>query len=379
MTATTFQKLKLGELAEIVMGQSPESKYYNETGDGLPFFQGVKDFGEKYPTETKWTSYAHKTADAKDILLSVRAPVGDINVAKKKCALGRGVCAIKSKKSQNEFLYFLLRANIGKIVNVGNGAVYDAINKPTLEKFEFLVPDLPTQTRIASVLSTYDCLIENNEKRIKILEETAQRLYTEWFLKFKFPEHEKIKMVDRGVEYGRIPEGWGVKKIGDVLSPVKRKIKLKTNEYQVTGNIPIVDQGKNFIAGYTDNDDTVYDETLIVFGDHSRCFKYCNFRFACGADGTQLLKTNDNSRMPQILLYFSVLNSGLQNYQYARHFKFLKVLPIILPDSNTAQQFSKIIDVAFEQINTLKQFNFRLSEIRDLLIPQLVAGRRVLQ
>jgi type I restriction enzyme, S subunit len=375
----TWTKQKLGDLAEIVMGQSPESKHYNETGDGLPFFQGVKDFGEKYPSVTKWTTSANKIAFVNDILFSVRAPVGDINMAKVKCALGRGVCAIRSKNNQGNFLYFLLRGNIEKIMNVGNGAIYDSINKPTLENMEFLAPNLPTQTRIASVLSAYDDLIENNEKRIKALEEMAQLLYTEWFVKFKFPGHKKVKMVDSGTKYDMVPEGWEVVAVGDLLETVKRKAKLQTSEYQITGQYPIVDQGIGFIAGYTDDEDAVYNENIIVFGDHSRCFKYCNFSFTCGADGTQLLKTNDAERMPQILLYYAVINVGLQNYNYARHFKFLKALTILKPDSATANAFDELVNQTYEQIKQLKQQNINAGKTRDLLIPQLVTGKRELK
>ena len=258
------------------------------------------------------------------------------------------------------------------------GATREALTKVDIENFKIKLPDIKTQTRIASVLSAYDDLIENNEKRIKALEEMAQLLYTEWFIKFKYPGHEKVKMVDSGTEYGMVPEGWEVTKIDSLLKNVKRKIKLQTSEYQKTGLYPIVDQGKDFIAGYTDNEDIIYKDDLIVFGDHSRCFKYCNFIFACGADGTQLLLTNDSNRMPEILLYHVILNSGLQNFNYARHFKFLKAIRVIKPDSAIAQKFSMVADATYIQIRALRDKNIILCKIRDLLIPQLVTGKRLL-
>ena len=242
--------------------------------------------------------------------------------------------------------------------------------------YEVCVPDFPIQTRIASVLSAYDDLIENNEKRTKALEGMAQLLYAEWFVKFKFPRHQTVKMVDSDTRYGMIPEGWEVVKIDDILETVKRKTKLQTDEYQKTGLYPIIDQGKDFIAGYTENGDTVYKESIIVFGDHSRCFKYINFPFACGADGTQLLKTNDSERMPQVLLFYSVVNAGLQNFNYARHFKFLKSLTIMKPDKTTARAFHELTDQIFNQIKVLRQTNIIVGRLRELLIPQLVTGKR---
>jgi len=273
--------------------------------------------------------------------------------------------------------YFLKNLNLKRlsgdvgVPGLNRNTAYDEIVK-------FPADDIETQTRIASVLSSYDDLIENNEKRIKALEEMAQLLYTEWFVRFKFPNHENVKMVESGTEYGEVPEGWEVVSIESLLSKVKRKSKIQSTEYVTDGSFPIVDQGKEFIGGYTENKEAVYDQDLIVFGDHSRCFKYCNFPFASGADGTQLLLTNDPARMPEILLYFVVINSGLTNYNYARHFKFLKAIKVIKPDSTIATKFGAIVAQSFSMIRELRNQNKNLSKTRDLLIPQLVTGRREL-
>lgn len=272
-----------------------------------------------------------------------------------------------------KFVYYKLKTLDLEKFNAGAGV--PTLNKNHLDALNIKIPNPKTQARIASVLSAYDDLIKNNEKRIKTLEEMAQLLYTEWFVKFKFPGHEKVKMVDSGTEYGKIPEGWEVVTIESLLGKVKRKAKIQASEYLPLGEFPIVDQGREFIAGYTDNKDAVYDQDIIVFGDHSRCFKYCNFPFACGADGTQLLLTNDSKRMPEILLYYVVLNSGLQNFNYARHFKFLKSIQAIKPDSLVARKFGYVMDGTYLQIKALRAKNHNLSKIRDHLIPQLVTGR----
>lgn len=258
-----------------------------------------------------------------------------------------------------------------------NGAAQPQANAQILGSYELLLPDLIIQRKISSIISSYTDLIENNEKRIKIMEEMAQRLYTEWFVKFKFPGHEKVKMVDSPL--GKIPEGWEITKISDILSPVRRKLKIKNSEYLENGNIPVVDQGKNFISGYTNLNEAMYKETLILFGDHTRVLKYCNFEFACGADGTQILLSNDLERMPQILLYYSLLNVGLKNYHYARHFKFLKSLKILKPDHLNAIEFDRIVSPIHDQIKVFRNMSLNLRIIRDLLIVQFVTGRRELK
>src|SRR6185437_8586816 len=108
------------------------------------------------------------------------------------------------------------------------GAAQPQANAQVLGSYELLLPDLATQIKNGSTIDAYDSLIENNEKRIKVLEEMAQRLYTEWFVKFKFPGHEKVKMVDSGTEYGMIPEGWEVKRFGDKAKINQLSLNTKT-------------------------------------------------------------------------------------------------------------------------------------------------------
>ncbi len=210
---------------------------------------------------------------------------------------------------------------------------------------------------IATVLDDYSASFswdDLNFGSTRVLEKIANTLFTEWFINYKFPGHEKISLVDSKSKFGNIPEGWEVKQVKDLLSPVKRKKKLKTDEYLEIGKYPIVDQGQSFIAGYTNEERAVYNQELIVFGDHTRCFKYCNFPFACGADGTQLIFSADTEKMPQNLFYLSLINAGLQNYEYARHFKFLKILRILVPDEATAQKFIKVTEPIFEKIKVIR-------------------------
>lgn len=129
MKKANLSKVKLNNFATIIMGQSPSSKFYNDKGKGMPFFQGVTDFGYRYPRETFWTTVAPKKAEKDDVLFSVRAPVGAVNIANKKCCIGRGIAAIRSKFKQKEYLYYLLKYHSVRIQRLGVGAVYDAIKK----------------------------------------------------------------------------------------------------------------------------------------------------------------------------------------------------------------------------------------------------------
>ncbi len=121
------------------------------------------------------------------------------------------------------FFYFVLRKKLEDLKQRSTGATTRFLTIKILHNLHIVVPELSEQRKIASLLSAYDDLLENNEKRIKILEEMAQRLYAEWFVKFKFPGHEKVMMVDSGTEFGMIPEGWNVKKIKEIGKVVTGK------------------------------------------------------------------------------------------------------------------------------------------------------------
>ncbi|MBI3266953.1 MAG: restriction endonuclease subunit S [Chlamydiae bacterium] len=128
------------------------------------------------------------------------------------------------------------------------GSAQPFISYDLLNNVDIFLPDINSQGKIASILSAYDDLIENNEKRIKALEEMAQLLYTEWFVKFKFPGHEKVKMVDSKTEYGLIPEGWAIGKLGNIAKIISGYA-FKSSDFQKTGilvikikNIEFVDQ-----------------------------------------------------------------------------------------------------------------------------------------
>ena len=144
---TNVDKRKLSEIAEIIMGQSPDSKSYNESGNGLPFFQGKGDFGEKYTKIGHWTTSPTKTAKLNDVLMSVRAPVGPVNIASTDCCIGRGLCAIRAENglTNSEFLYNALKVMEPEIALMGNGSTFKAINKKDV--YSLLIPVASAQNQ----------------------------------------------------------------------------------------------------------------------------------------------------------------------------------------------------------------------------------------
>ena len=265
--------------------------------------------------------------------------------------------------------YFKSKAFRRAVSGTAVGANIQNLSQARLSNHECRIPSIEVQHRIADILSVYDDLIENNQKQIKLLEEAAQRLYKEWFVDLRFPGHENTEIVDG------VPEGWIKEEIGKIIKKVHRTKQIVASEYKDEGSIPIVDQSRSFVAGYTNDLEARVDfgKPIIVFGDHTRIVKLIQFPFAKGADGTQLI-ISDCLEMPQRLLYCSIMNVDLSNYHYARHFKYLKEEKIMIPTVKVANEFENNVTGIFSKIQNCRDEIIRCQKIRDLLLPKLMSG-----
>ena len=135
-----WERKALSDIANITMGQSPKSIYYNEEGNGLPFHQGVTNFGVRFPVHSTFCTVQNRIAEEGDILFSVRAPVGRINIAPDKLVIGRGLSAIRSNCGQQNFLFYALKAHFFKEDMMGGGAIFTAITKKDLHCVELIQP-----------------------------------------------------------------------------------------------------------------------------------------------------------------------------------------------------------------------------------------------
>lgn len=272
----------------------------------------------------------------------------------------------KGKLDIHYFLY-ALNEQLALLKSISSGSTTKFLTMSMLKPLSVPCPTISVQHRIASILSAYDDLIDNNRRQIKLLEEAAQRLYREWFVELRFPGHEGVKVMDG------VPEGWKIETVGSLLRKIPRTKQILTSDYQVSGNIPIVDQSRDFIAGYTNDTDACVkpQDAIIVFGDHTRILKYITFPFAKGADGTQLIVSNSDC-MPQSLFYFSIIHIDLTNYHYARHFKYLKESTILVPTKSIANAYDNIVHPIMKRIQVLRDSCVKAKEARDRLLPILM-------
>ena len=173
----------LKDVCAINMGQSPDSNSYNDTGDGVPFFQGNADFGERYPVTRKWCSSPTKMAAPEDILISVRAPIGAMNYAKEECCIGRGLAALTPDKSRvsPEFIFWMLKGKNAELNSKGTGSTFKAIGRKVLE--ETLVPDIPLEKQLefSEILERVYGVIQARREELQKLDELVKARFVELF------------------------------------------------------------------------------------------------------------------------------------------------------------------------------------------------------
>ena len=205
-----WQIQDLTDVALIILGQSPPSSACNETVKGYPFYQGNADFGHLHPLPQRWIENPLKIAKKDDILISVRAPVGELNIANTDCCIGRGVGAIRPLSANRDFVYYTLLNARNSLASVSQGSTFDAINGKELRNLHILIPPLPEQKKIAAILSSVDDAIRATQAVIDQTHRVKQGLMQQ--LLSRGIRHTRFKQT----EIGEIPEEWDVVQLSDV-------------------------------------------------------------------------------------------------------------------------------------------------------------------
>ena len=210
-----WEIMPLKSIADILMGQSPPSEDVTDEGV-IPFLQGNAEFGLEHPVPIHYCDVASKICSPGDILMSVRAPVGETNIADQQYAIGRGLCAITSKIDA-DFMKFALKKYSKDLLVYSNGSTFDAITMGSLSNFRIAVPPIEEQSKIASILtsecSTIDAMMVQQNRVIKALMDLKQSIISEVVT---IGLDHSITLKDSGVDWiGSIPESWGLTKVSN--------------------------------------------------------------------------------------------------------------------------------------------------------------------
>jgi restriction endonuclease S subunit len=213
-----FNYIKLKYVSNINMGQSPDSKdvhLLSEANEQLPFLQGNAEFGKKYPKAKYTCENPKKIANKDDILISVRAPVGALNIADKEYGIGRGLCAITPIKIELDYAWWVLNKNVSKLQKISTGSTYEAVSTEDIKNLSIEYPDTKTQQKIADYLdketARIDGLIESKEQMLKLLEEKRRAIINRAVTRGLNPE---APTKPSGLDWlGEIPEHWEIKRL----------------------------------------------------------------------------------------------------------------------------------------------------------------------
>ncbi len=340
----------------------------------------------------KWTKRV--TPQENDIVFSYEATLGRYAVIPKNFygCLGRRLAIVRiiNDELNAKWLYYYFRSPEWTSFIKNQTVKGSTVDRISIEEFpEYTIPviSLEDQNKIVDVLDKIDRKIADNKKINDYLEEMAKTIYDYWFVRFNFPNKNgtPYKASGGNLFYNmllkkEIPSNWAVDTIGNLLSKVPNSTKIPSTAYCENGSIPIIDQSSNFIAGYT-NDETsilVNPNGYIIFGDHTRVVKYVRFPFARGADGTQIIDSN-NSNMPNELFYQVIKSIDLSNYGYARHFKYLKDIVIAIPPTDLAYAYTEKVSRWYKIQASLIKENMVLCQLRDWLLPMLMNGQATIE
>lgn len=276
---------------------------------------------------------------------------------------------LKSSKILPRFVsYYLLTREHQEWMKqqCSHGATMASLNQDIVGRIEFPTPDLKTQFRITSTLSVYDDLIENNTRRISILKEMARRIYEEWFVRFRFPGHENVRMVES--ELGRVPEGWRVGLLGDDIElPYGKALKA---ENRTEGNVPVY--GSSGVVGH--HASSLVNGPGIILGRKGNVgsVHWSDVPFY-PIDTVFYVRT----ALPLHFVYFNLQTQNFLNNDAAvpglnRNQAYS--LPLLVPDDKRLAKFENLCDSMLGLARLLMRKNINLRTTRDLLLPKLISG-----
>lgn len=344
----------------------------NISEDGRLLLDDVRHIDESdYPN---WTQRVTPRRD--DIVFSYEATLGRYAIIPDdfRGCLGRRLALIRvdPSKVDSKYLFYSFFSRSWKNTIKKNTIIGSTVNRIPLSKFkdfEIEIHPLGMQKRIAAILSAYDDLIENNSRRIKILEEMARSLYREWFVHFRFPGHEEAELVDS--PQGKVPAGWHCH-LGDVLT-LQRGFDLPERERR-PGTIPIV--SSSGITGYHD----VAKESPpgVVTGRYGTLGEVFFIDEPYWPLNTTLYVRDFKENNPHFVLHLlRLMNFGRQNAAGAVpgvNRNALHLLPALAPPKSLQSRFGRLAAEFFSSAQVLHAKNQNLRQTRDLLLPRLISG-----
>ena len=367
-------KYKLSDIVEVTMGQSPKSQFYNTEGNGYPFLQGNRTFGFKRPTFDTYTTVLTKEAKAGDVIMSVRAPVGDLNITPVDMCLGRGVCSLRMKNGNQEFLFYMMKYYMPQLLNKESGTVFGSVNRNDINSLEVDIPsDFETQKIIARYLIMIDDKIELNTAINNNLEEQAQAIFANEFLSFD-----------------TLPDGWKQASLIDIADYLNGLAMQKYRPLTDETGIPVLkikelrqgccDYNSELCSPNIKSDYIIHDGDVIFSWSGSLLVDFwCGG--VCGLN-QHLFKVT--SAKYDKWFYYAWTRHHLDRFIAVAadkattmgHIKRdeLAKAEVLIPNEKDYNRIGALLQPIFDLIISNRIENKKLAETRDTLLPKLISG-----
>jgi len=400
-------EVQLNDVAEIIMGQSPPGSTYNESGVGLPFFQGVRDFNYRHPSIRVFCSEPTRIALPGDILFSVRAPIGRVNIAEVECSIGRGLSIIRARShADRKFIEFALR-NMEQQWQVieGGGSVFGNATRRDLATLSLPWPGNPLEREaIGYLLGALDDKIELNRKMNQTLEEMARAIFKSWFVDFDPVRAKAAGQKPSGLkpeiaalfpdsfepsELGEIPKGWRVGTLGDVAVQSRRgakpeKIDPNTPyialEHMPRRSIALSEWGT---ADGLESNKFEFKKDEILFGKLRPYFHKVGIAPVDGVCSTDIVVITPRRQgwfgfvLGHVASaeFVEYTNAGSTGTKMPRtSWTDMTRYQVVLPPEPMAAKFSKMTQPSVDRIVASIHESRTLAALRDTLLPKLISG-----
>ena len=375
-----WKKVKLGEICErVTSGGTPKanvSSYYNPPT--IPWLK-TKEVNycritetENYISEEGLKNSSAKLISPNSVIIAMYGQgdtAGRIAINKIPLATNQACCnlTIDKSKADYEFIYYQLCTLYDKLVSLKAGAAQPNLNARIIKNLEIIMPSLPIQHRIASILSRYDSLIENYQKQIKLLGEAAQRLYKEWFIDLHFPRHENTNIIDG------VPEGWEKKKVGDITPIITGK--KDANFGTPDGEYPFFTCSQEPIKAPSFSFDCA---AVLLAGNGDFNVKLYRGRFEA-YQRTYVLSPYIDSHLYLLFYTISANMTKLAAGSSGSTIKFLTKgmidgINLNVPNDEILRSFNKKVEPIQSSRESLQSQLRLLTEARDRLLPKLMNG-----
>lgn len=375
-----MEYVKLGDICtKVCSGGTPTSSNPAYYDGNIPWLNTNEvNFCNIYSTNKTISEEGLKKSAAKYvpentvIVAKYGVTAGKCAIAKIPLTTNQACCnlIIDKEKADYCYVYYYLRQQSDSLNKLAIGGAQQNLNALTIKKFKIALPTLPIQKKIASILSTYDRLIENNTRRIRLLEQMAENLYKEWFVRFRFPEHEKVEMVNG------LPKGWKIKRYEEELN-IRYGKGLSTEQLKEEG-YPVF--GSNGQIGFYDS--YMYDNPQILISCRGASSGIVNISLPKSFITSNSLiceRTEKTESLYEYLKYY-FLNNNLVQYQTGSAQPQITInnivkLKLLVPELKVQRSFSEKIRVIDMEIYNLQSQIQLLTRQRDLLLPRLMSGK----